>query len=92
MYTRQRATFAEAFGEDHWRTAAAGSAEGAALTGLGDYAAAEERLLASHAVLGADPAVRQLYVRQVIERLAALYAAWGKEAEARRYTALLSGF
>jgi hypothetical protein len=86
-----RATFAEAFGEDHWRTAAAESTEGAALTGLGDYPAAEERLLASYAVLNADPAVRQLYVRRVLERLAALYDAWGKEAEARRYAALLSG-
>jgi tetratricopeptide (TPR) repeat protein len=85
-----RATFAEAFGEDHWRTAAAGSAEGAALTGLGDYPAAEERLLASYAVLGDDPAVRRMYIRRALERLAALYVAWGKEAEARRYSALLS--
>ena len=85
-----RETFADALGTDHWRTAAAGSAEGAALTGLGRYEEAETLLLANYAVLEADPAVREIHVQAVLARLEQLYRAWGREAEARRYAALLN--
>jgi tetratricopeptide (TPR) repeat protein len=82
-------TFAASLGEAHWRTAAAASTEGAAEAGMGNYGNAEKLLLDSYAVLEADPAVREIYVRETLERLAGLYRAWGKDAEARRYAALL---
>jgi tetratricopeptide (TPR) repeat protein len=44
-----------AFSATHWRTAIAESAEGAAQTGLGDYADAEQLLTRSNAILRKDP-------------------------------------
>jgi tetratricopeptide (TPR) repeat protein len=56
----------------HWRTAAAESAEGAALTGLGRYQEAEPLLTHSYAILskdsGAPPSFRTL-AEQYMERL-----------------------
>jgi hypothetical protein len=45
----------------HWLTAAARSAEGAALTGLGRYAEAEKVLTASHETLSNDEGALPLY-------------------------------
>ena len=44
-----------AFSATHWRTAIAESAEGAAQTGLGNYAEAEKLLTRSYAILRKDP-------------------------------------
>ena len=45
----------------HWLTAAARSAEGAALSGLGRYAQAEKVLTASHEMLSTDEGALPLY-------------------------------
>jgi tetratricopeptide (TPR) repeat protein len=46
--------YTSALSAAHWKTAIAESAEGAALTGLGDYAAAEKLLAHSYAILNKD--------------------------------------
>ena len=74
---------------DHWRTANAASAEGAALAGLGQYAAAETLLLDSYAKLGEDSGALPIVVADTTRRLADLYSAWGKSDEAARYQAML---
>jgi tetratricopeptide (TPR) repeat protein len=48
------ATFTAALSASHWKTAIAESAEGAALSGLGDYPAAEKLLVHSYGVLSKD--------------------------------------
>jgi hypothetical protein len=47
-------TYTSARSATHWLTAAARTAEGAALTGLGRYAEAEQVLTASHETLSKD--------------------------------------
>ena len=64
--------------EDHWRVAMAASAEGAALTGLGDFAAAEPLLVHSNEVLSQGGAAMALLSEQSQERLDELYAVWQK--------------
>ena len=71
------------FGPDHWRVAAAANAEGAALTGLGKFAEAELLLVSSNHILSDAPMPG--VSKQSRERLAALYTAWGKREEARKY-------
>ena len=78
-----------ALSADHWRTASAASAEGAALAGLGQYAAAEALLLDSYTKLGEDSGAPPIIVADTTRRLASLYSAWGKSAEAARYQTLL---
>jgi tetratricopeptide (TPR) repeat protein len=46
--------YTSALSASHWKTAIAESAEGAALTGLGDYPAAEKLLAHSYAILNKD--------------------------------------
>ena len=53
--------YASALSPIHWTTAVAASAEGAALTGLGDYVQAEKLLNYSYAILIKDPAVLAAY-------------------------------
>jgi tetratricopeptide (TPR) repeat protein len=80
---KARQILESSFGNDHWRAAAAANAEGAALAGLGKFGEAEQLLVRSNEVL-ADapmPGVSQ----QSRQRLAALYQAWGKQAEAQKY-------
>jgi len=61
--------------EDHWRVAMAESAEGAALTGMGEYAQAETLLLHSDEVLR-QAGAQQLLVDQNQARIDQLYALW----------------
>jgi tetratricopeptide (TPR) repeat protein len=68
---------------DHWRVAAAATVEGAALTRLGDYEAAERLLLASVEPLTQAPIPG--LAEQNRERLATLYSAWGKPEQASKY-------
>jgi hypothetical protein len=70
-------------GPTHWQVAMAANVEGAALTGLRDYAAAEPLLVDSLPHLAGSP-IPDLQARGR-ERLARLYAAWGRPAEAARY-------
>jgi tetratricopeptide (TPR) repeat protein len=68
---------------DHWSVAAAQSAAGAALAGLGSYADAEPLLLRSLEPLGQAPIPGM--VEKNKGRLANLYTAWGKPEKARQY-------
>lgn len=67
----------------HWQVAMAANAEGAALTGLREFAAAEPLLVESLPHLAGAP-IPDLQARGR-ERLARLYAAWGRPADAARY-------
>jgi len=58
--------------------ALAASAEGGALTGLGQYAEAEALLLHSDEVLREEGTAQQLLMEQNQERLAKLYAVWNR--------------
>ena len=69
--------------EEHWQVAMAKNVEGAALAGLKRYAEAEKLLLASLPSLAGSP-IHDL-PRHGRERLAALYAAWGRPEEAAKY-------
>ncbi len=74
-----RVILAENLSADHWRVATAASAEGAALTALGDYAAAETLLVSSKEVLSQGGAAMELLSRQSSERLEHLYSVWHKQ-------------
>ena len=68
---------------DHWSVAAAQSAAGAALAGLGSYADAEPLLLRSLEPLEQAPIPG--IVDQNKERLTNLYIAWGKPKKAKQF-------
>ena len=72
---------------DHWRAFATQSLRGEALTGLGRFAEAEPLLLAAHAGLvaraGKIPPLSRNVLTDATKRLAQLYAAWGKTADAQ---------
>lgn len=70
--------------EDHWQVAMAKNVQGAALAGLGRHAEAEKLLLQSLPALGGSP-IHDLPARGR-ERLAELYAAWGKPEESAKYS------
>ena len=74
------------FPANHWRIAAAANAEGAALTGLGEFAQAEQLLLNSDPILADAPMPGVSEASR--ERLAVLYTAWGKNDEANKYRAV----
>ena len=78
-------------GEDHWRTAEARSHLGAALAGLERYAEAESHLRDGHAGLDASLSGgrRAQKLPPSIERLVALYEAWGKPDKAAEWRAKL---
>lgn len=56
-----RKIYSAAVSPSHWTTAVAAGAEGAALTGLGNYALAEKLLTDSDAILSKDPAALLAY-------------------------------
>ena len=61
-----------ALSADHWRTAIAESAEGAALTGLGRYPEADARLTHSNGILGKETGAPRIYRVLAQRYLAAL--------------------
>lgn len=64
--------YAAALSPTHWTTAVAAGAEGAALTGLGDYPHAEKLLRDSDAILSKDPAALAAYrslIRSYLDNL-----------------------
>ncbi len=64
--------YAAALSPTHWTTAVAAGAEGAALTGLGDYPQAEKLLASSDAILSKDPAALAAYrslIRSYLDNL-----------------------
>jgi tetratricopeptide (TPR) repeat protein len=78
-----RATLMMSLPNDHWSVAAAESAAGAALAGLGSYADAEPLLLRSLGPLEHAPVPG--IAEKNNERLANLYTAWGKPEKAKQY-------
>lgn len=74
----------------NWKTALAESINGAALTGIGEYREAEQRLMPSYAILtndaGALPMYREL-ARRYVENL---YQSWGRPNDAKRYAAAVT--
>jgi tetratricopeptide (TPR) repeat protein len=72
--------------EDDWSLAAIKSLLGASLTGLGRYSEAEEALLEARLDLAARPASARRDIGATVDRLAALYQAWGKPDKAAAYT------
>ena len=84
-----RDIYTAALSEDHWRTAVAIGAQGAALAGQQKYAEAESLLLQSHSVLSQDPNAMTLFVTDASRRLASLYSEWGKPEQAAEYVAML---
>jgi hypothetical protein len=56
-----KAIYTTALSPDHWRTALAECAEGAALTGLGRYPEAEKTLTHGYAILAKDPGLQLVY-------------------------------
>jgi tetratricopeptide (TPR) repeat protein len=74
-----RMILSESLSPDHWRVATAASAEGAALTELGEYAEAETLLVRSKEILSQGGAAMELLSRQSAERLAHLYSIWRKQ-------------
>ena len=68
-----------AFGDDHWRTAIAMSAQGEAMTELGVFEQAEALLLESYEILIEDEGALPMFVETTEQRLESLYERWGRE-------------
>ena len=83
-----RDVYVATLSEDHWRTAVAVGAAGAALVGQGKYVQAEPLLLRSHSVLSQDSSAQARYVKDATQRLASLYSQWGKPERAAEYLAI----
>jgi hypothetical protein len=80
-----KAILREALGPDHWRTASAEAAEGAALAGLRQFEKAEPLLLAANGVLAKDTQAVHIYVTSSNRWLATLYEATGNRDKAAPY-------
>ena len=78
-----------ALAEDHWRTAGAASAEGAALAGLSQYEAAETLLLAGFAVLNNDSGALPFFATNATRWLADFYKNQGDMEQSAKYRAML---
>jgi len=84
---KARSVYTAALSKDHWRTAVAIGAEGAALAGQQKYADAEKLLLQSHTILSQDQNAMTLFVTEANRRLASFYSEWGKPELAAEYLA-----
>jgi tetratricopeptide (TPR) repeat protein len=82
-----RAIYLKSFGPQHWRTASAANAEGAALTGLKQYQQAEALLQESHAVLHRDTSASSYYVKSSNRWLGDLYRTTGRPEKAAKLLA-----
>jgi hypothetical protein len=80
-------SLAEAYGDDHWRTAWAASTMGASLTELSRYKDAETVLLKSYMDLQDNSGARAIHVDTTRQYLADLYTGWSRPEEAARYSA-----
>jgi hypothetical protein len=82
-----RLMFAELLPSGHWRTAWTAAIEGASLSALRQFGAAEPLLLESYETLRQNPAggSRTGYVDEARGFLVALYQAWGKPEAAARH-------
>ena len=68
----------------HWKTAVGESVEGAALTGLGQYPAAEKQLLRGYTILSDDTGVVPMYRELARRYVQDLYRRWGRPQDVRR--------
>lgn len=73
--------------DGHWRIAFAEAVLASSLTGQKRFPEAEKLLLASYPILRDAVGTRSAQTRQARAALADLYKAWGRPAEAARYTA-----
>jgi tetratricopeptide (TPR) repeat protein len=82
-----RLMFTELLPSGHWRTAWAAAIEGASLSALRQFGAAEPLLLESYETLRQNPAggSRAHYVDEARRFLVALYQGWGKPQEAAKH-------
>ncbi len=86
-----RSTLEKALGPDHWRTAWARVLEGAALTALERFAAAEPALLEGYRTLRTAAGARPTQTAAASRYLADLYLASGHPEKADPYLALRTG-
>jgi len=84
-----RLKLAQSLAPDHWRTAWAGVIEGACLTRLQKFGAAESLLTTGLAVIEGSPGAGALRVQATQRYLADLYASWGKPNRAAAYLTAL---
>ena len=87
MIANARQILATQLPENHWRTAWAGSVQGASLARQEKFKEAEELLLPSLAMLKQEPGSRSrtVYIDLTNGYLADMYRKWGKSAQAARY-------
>ena len=88
MAVEARDLYEDTLGREHWRTAASISAEGAALAGQEDYESAELLLQESFVILNQEQGALPYFKRETAARLANLYQALGKPAQAAEFRAL----
>ena len=72
---------------DHWNRALAASIHGECLSALGRFEEASPVLQASYETMAAQRGPTDRYVREALERIEGLYAAWGKPEEAAAHRA-----
>ena len=82
-----RAIYEASLPPGHWRIAWAASHLGRALAAEGRFEEAEALLLEAYPILREQQGERALATRITREHLATLYAAWGRPADAARYSA-----
>jgi tetratricopeptide (TPR) repeat protein len=89
MASDARVMFTKLLPPAHWRTAWSASVEGAALTRLNEFEAAEQLLIESYEMLQENPGggSRAIYIEETRGFLAELYRAWDKPGQAARYAA-----
>ena len=76
-------------GEGRWSTACAESARGGCLVALRRYDQAEPLLIESERIMRNLRGPRDRYVREGLQRIIALYEAWGKPDKVAEYRAIL---
>jgi tetratricopeptide (TPR) repeat protein len=77
--------YTAALSATNWKTAIAESIDGAALTGMGDYTVAEQRLIHGYSILNKDAGAPSMYRKLTRHYLEELYRSWGRPGDARRY-------
>ncbi|MGH8239490.1 MAG: tetratricopeptide repeat protein, partial [Steroidobacteraceae bacterium] len=79
--------YLKSLGREHWRTASAASAEGAARAGLRQFEQAEPLLVDSHAVLHGGSGALTYYLKSSDRWLGRLYQSTGRPEQAAKYLA-----
>jgi len=77
--------YTAALSATNWKTAIAESILGAALTGIGQYTEAEQRLIHGYTILNNDAGAPSMYRKLARHYLQELYRSWGRPGDARRY-------